>query len=181
MKGCSSLGRLRYAVLVKAQGGKKDAEMCLLDLKEAVSAAAPRSAETSMPTDGAERVVTGARAIAPYLGNRMLATHLLGKSVVLRELLPQDLKVKIDQLTRDEAVKAARFLSRVVGRAHARQMDGETRHKWLAELSRQRSKTLDAPSWLWSSVVELLGTHEAAYLHHCRRFALEPAESRAAA
>jgi len=66
----------------------------------------------------------------------------------------------------------------VVGRAHARQMDGETRHKWLAELSRQRSKTLDAPSWLWSSVVELLGTHEAAYLHHCRRFALEPAEER---
>jgi uncharacterized protein (DUF2252 family) len=108
----------------------------------------------------------------------MLATHLLGKSVVLRELLPQDLKVEIDQLTRDEAVKAARFLSRVVGRAHARQMDGETRHKWLAELSRHRSKTLDAPSWLWSSVVELLGTHEAAYLHHCRRFAWEPAEER---
>jgi uncharacterized protein (DUF2252 family) len=178
MKGCSSLGRLRYAVLVKVQGGKKDAEMCLLDLKEAVSAAAPRSAEASLPTDGAERVVTGARALAPYLGNRMLATQLLGKSVVLRELLPQDLKVEIDQLTRDEAVKAARFLSRVVGRGHARQMDGETRHKWLAELSRHRSKTLDAPSWLWSSVVELLGTHEAAYLHHCRRFALEPAEER---
>ena len=181
MKGCSSLGRLRYAVLVKVQGGKKDAEMGLLDIKEAVHAAAPKYSDAGalahdMPADSAERVVAGARALAPNLGNRMLATELLDKPVVLRELMPQDLKLEIDQLTRDEAVKAARFLSRVVGRAHARQMDGETRAKWLAELGRHRSKTLDAPSWLWSSIVELLGTHEAAYLHHCRRFAMEPVE-----
>jgi uncharacterized protein (DUF2252 family) len=183
MKGCSSLGRLRYAVLLKVQSGKK-AEMCLLDLKEAVSAAAPRSGEASavtanVPADSAERVVAGARALAPFLGNRMLATRLLGKPVVLRELLPQDLKLEIDQLTRDEAVKAARFLAQVVGRAHARQMTAEMRHEWITELSRHRSKTLDAPSWLWSSIVELLGTHEAAYLHHCRRFALEPADHKA--
>jgi uncharacterized protein (DUF2252 family) len=179
MKGCSSLGRLRYAVLAKVEGGRKDSEMCLLDIKEALHAAAPKSDVNpsihDMPADSAERVVAGARALSPYLGNRMLAAKLLDKPVVLRELMPQDLKLEIDQLTRDEAVKAARFLARVVGRAHARQMDAETRQKWMAELSRHRSKTLDAPSWLWSSIVELLGTHEAAYLHHCRRFAMEPA------
>jgi uncharacterized protein (DUF2252 family) len=34
---------------------------------------------------------------------------------------------------------------------------------------------LEAPSWLWASVVELLALHEAAYLEHCRRFALTEA------
>jgi uncharacterized protein (DUF2252 family) len=28
---------------------------------------------------------------------------------------------------------------------------------------------------LWASVVELIGLHEAAYLDHCRRFALAKA------
>ncbi|MCF5672630.1 DUF2252 domain-containing protein, partial [Pseudomonas syringae] len=34
------------------------------------------------------------------------------------------------------------------------------------------SQTLDAPSWLWSSVVQLVGSHEQGYLEHCRRYAL---------
>jgi uncharacterized protein (DUF2252 family) len=29
---------------------------------------------------------------------------------------------------------------------------------------------LDAPSWLWSSVVAL-SNHEVAYLEHCRKYA----------
>ncbi len=33
--------------------------------------------------------------------------------------------------------------------------------------------TLDAPSWLWSAIVELIQGHEAAYLDHCRRYALQ--------
>jgi uncharacterized protein (DUF2252 family) len=93
----------------------------------------------------------------------------------MRELMPSDLKIEIDQLTRDEAVKAARFLAMVVGKAHARQMDEATRRDWHSELSRSRSKTLDAPSWLWSSIVELVAGHEAAYLDHCRRYAMENA------
>jgi uncharacterized protein (DUF2252 family) len=63
----------------------------------------------------------------------------------------------------------------VVGRAHARQMDAAGRRAWLGELQRSRSKSLDAPSWLWNSVVELVGAHEAAYLQHCRRYALQQA------
>ena len=32
--------------------------------------------------------------------------------------------------------------------------------QWLKELQRNRSKTLDAPSWLWHSVVDLVAAHE---------------------
>jgi uncharacterized protein (DUF2252 family) len=68
-------------------------------------------------------------------------------------------------------------LAAVVGRAHARQMEAASREAWQADLHRHRSKNLDAPSWLWSSVVELMATHEAAYLEHCRKYALEAGTS----
>ena len=32
---------------------------------------------------------------------------------------------------------------------------------------------LDAPDWLWATVVELMASHEAAYLEHCRKYALD--------
>ncbi len=174
MKGCSSLGRLRYAVLLGV-GPKKDGEFCLVDIKEAVRAAAPaapRSTKTpGMPKDFAQRVVTGACKLSPFLGERMLATKLLDRPVILRELMPQDLKLEIDRLTREEAAAAASYLAGVVGKAHARQMDVATRKSWIAELDRNRSKSLDAPGWMWRSVVELIASHETAYLEHCRRYA----------
>jgi len=173
VKGCSSLGLLRYAVLL-AVGGDKG-ELCLMDIKEAVPALAPRYPKTEMPTDHAERIVKGAWHLSPALGDRMIAARVLDRPVFLRELLPQDLKFDIANLTRDEAMKIALFLAVVVGKAHARQMDEATRQSWQAELNRNRSKTLDAPSWLWTSVVELLGTHEKAYLEHCRKYAMTPA------
>jgi uncharacterized protein (DUF2252 family) len=172
MKGCSSLGRLRYAVLVGVGDGEPASNnLCLIDIKEGVQAAAPRAKDAEMPRDNAERVVAGARALSPNLGERMMAGRLFDKSVTVRELMPQDLKIEIDQLSREEATAIARYLAGVVGRAHARQIDPATRRSWKAELARNRSKTLDAPSWLWLSVVELMATHEAAYLDHCRRYA----------
>ncbi len=173
-KGCSSLGRLRFAVLV-AVGGGKSVRHCLMDLKEAVAAAAPRRGGTKIPRDNAERVVEGARHLSPFLGERMLAVRLLDRAVFARELLPQDLKLEIEHLTRDEAMRVAEYLSTVVGRAHGRQMGSLERRSWLAELSRNRSAGLDAPSWLWTSIVDLVGLHESAYLEHCRRHALEAA------
>ena len=103
----------------------------------------------------------------------MLAAHLLERSVILRELLPQDLKLEMESLTSDEAILAARHLAFVVGRAHGRQMKPATKQKWLTVLKANRSKQLDAPSWLWKSVVELVADHEAAYLEHCRKYALQ--------
>lgn len=170
VKGCSSLGRLRFAVLLKVGGN--DGELCLVDVKEATLPLAPRRARAKMPKDNAERVMSGACHVSPALGGRMLTGRLGDRAVFMRELLPQDLKFEIEHLTTAEAVKVARFLAAVVGKAHARQMDDGTLEGWQKELGRNRSKTLDAPSWLWSSVVELVVFHEGAYLEHCRKYAL---------
>jgi hypothetical protein len=53
----------------------------------------------------------------------MLAARFAGRPIFVRELLPQDLKIEIAQLTRIEAMRAATFLAGVVGQGHARQMD----------------------------------------------------------
>jgi uncharacterized protein (DUF2252 family) len=174
MKGCSSLGRLRYAVLLKIEKtNEEDGRFCLIDIKEAVAAAAPRHPGSRVFRNHASRVVEGALQLSPFLGQRMLAARLGGRPVVIRELLPQDLKLEMETLTVDEALAAARHLAFVVGRAHARQMSVEMRMKWQSVLDRSRPRKLDAPSWLWRSVVELMARHESAYLEHCRLYALE--------
>ncbi|MGJ7580131.1 DUF2252 family protein [Variovorax sp. RHLX14] len=184
MKGCSSLGKGRYAVLLDiGRTVAKGRDFCLIDIKEAVQAVAPHAASgpgaapdiPSMPVDNAERVVAGARAMSPFLGERMTAAHLGRKSVFVRELLPQDLKLEIENLDISEATHTAYYLARVVGAAHARQMDSDVRRHWREVLTRNHSRALEAPSWLWSSVVELVASHERGYLDHCRRHAMETA------
>jgi uncharacterized protein (DUF2252 family) len=102
----------------------------------------------------------------------MVAARLLGRPVFVRELLPQDLKVELDQMSVEDGRGVAYYLGSVVGRAHARQLDGDLRRSWQAEMHTRRSRTIDAPSWLWRAVVDLVGVHERAYLEHCRRYAL---------
>ena len=173
-KGCSSLGRLRVAVLVAIGAGKNERH-CLMDVKEAIAPTAPAGADVEMPADNGQRVLAGARHLSPFLGGRMVASHLLKRDVFVRELLPQDLKLEIEQVSQQEAMGIAEFLAHIVGNGHARQMGVADRLAWLTELKRNRSGTLDAPSWLWNSVVDLVGTHESAYLEHCRRYALAEA------
>jgi uncharacterized protein (DUF2252 family) len=127
-----------------------------------------------MPIDQAQRVVEGARHLSPALGDRMLAATFLDRAIFMRELLPEDLKLEVDTISREEAMKAARYLAMVVGKAHARQMDVVARAKWRDELGRNRSANFDAPHWLWSSIVELVTSHEGAYLEHCRQYAMAP-------
>ena len=134
-----------------------------MDVKEAITAAAPRYKDQIMPKDNAMRVVEGARHLSPNLGRHIAAGRLDAKSVLVRELMPQDLKIEIDHMTIEEAKRTASFLAAVVGQAHARQLDEKSRVAWADELERNRSKTLDAPSWLWKSVVSLIGNHETAY------------------
>ena len=174
MKGCSSLGKLRYAALLQVRDGKR-AKVVLFDLKEATPSAAPAAPDADMPADPGERVVAGARALSPNLGDRMTASHVLGRPLVLRELAPQDLKLEVDQFSGAQAVRAARYLAYVVGRAHARQMDEAARSAWRSELKRGHDGDLDAPGWLWEGVVALAARHEAGYLEHCRRYALQAA------
>jgi uncharacterized protein (DUF2252 family) len=147
----------------------KEKSVCLLDIKEAATAAAPRTADVNIPRNNGDRIVEGAKHLSPSLGERVLATTIMGKSVVVRELLPQDLKLNVGHLTEQQAVVGARFLAGVIGHAHAAQLDAKGRREWVKELDRNRSKSLDAPGWFWRSVVDLIGVHEIAYLDHCRR------------
>ena len=50
-----------------------------------------------MPRDNGKRVVEGARFLSPGLGNRMIATRVLDHGFFIRELLPQDMKLELDQ------------------------------------------------------------------------------------
>jgi uncharacterized protein (DUF2252 family) len=169
VKGCSSLGRLRYAVVVGIGGkGSKRGGYALVDIKEAVTPVAPMAAGVSMPADNAERVVEGARHLSPNLGDRMLAAHILGRPVIIRELLPQDLKLDIETLPQAEALAVGHYLGSIVGKAHARQLDEAFLGAWADEMRRNRPSNLDAPAWLWEMILELAATHESAYLDHCR-------------
>jgi uncharacterized protein (DUF2252 family) len=168
VKGCSSLGLLRYAVLLSV--GKDD--YCLIDIKEAIQAAAPRYPHASIPHDNARRVVKGAQQMSPALGERMISHRFLDHGVFIRELLPQDLKLEINQMSVKEAVEMASYLAYVVGCAHARQMDEATRKAWGHELKLNCPKSLATPAWLWQAVVRLISRHEAGYLEHCRKYAL---------
>jgi uncharacterized protein (DUF2252 family) len=58
-----------------------------------------------MPQINGERIVEGARHLSPFLGQSMRAECLLKKSIFVRELLPQDLKIEIDQLSSEEAMR----------------------------------------------------------------------------
>ncbi|HET9623595.1 MAG TPA: DUF2252 family protein [Kofleriaceae bacterium] len=182
VKGCSSLGLWRTAVLVEIRdGSKKDRKkrsLSLIDVKQAIAPIAPWAPDAAHDVPPGQRVLSGARVLAPALGARMIATEMLGRSVFVRELLPQDLKVELDHVTARDGRSVAYYLGMVVGRAHARQLDADARRHWSGVMASHRTKNFDAPSWLWRAVVELVALHERAYLEHCRRYAL--AASRAA-
>jgi hypothetical protein len=77
-------------------------------------------------------------------------------------LLPQDLKLEIETLSREEAVGGAElFLARAAGMRG--KWRGENAANGWPNCAGNRNKSLDAPSWLWNSVVDLAAAHEAAY------------------
>lgn len=174
VKGCSSLGLWRAAALVKVTDPKREKKstLALLDLKQAIEPIAPWAKDAHETLQPAQRVVTGAKKLAPALGARMLPIAVLDRSVFVRELLPQDLKVELDHIEITEARQVAHYFGMVVGRAHRRQMDAEATRAWKAEMASHRTKNLDAPSWLWQGLTLLVALHERAYLEHCRRYAL---------
>ena len=87
MKGCSSLGRLRFAIVVGVgKSGKRS--LCLMDVKEATEAAAPHYSRSKMPKYNALRVVEGARHLSPSLGERMLATQFAAHAIFEMPITP---------------------------------------------------------------------------------------------
>jgi hypothetical protein len=74
-------------------------------MKEAIEPAGPRSKPGVTPRDNAKRVIAGTSNLSPFPGERTIAGNLLERSVFVRELLPQDLKIEIEHLSRNEAMK----------------------------------------------------------------------------
>lgn len=177
VKGCSSLGLWRAAALVRI-GRKKDRltplGFALLDVKEAKRALAPHAKRASIPRHHGERVVAGARALSPSLGDRMAPASVLDRDVFVRELLPQDLKFELETLHEDEALATGQYLASVVGVAHASQLSPSDAASWLTTFRKGAAQNMRAPSWLWAAVVDLVALHEGAYLEHCRTHALRP-------
>jgi uncharacterized protein (DUF2252 family) len=173
VKGCSSLGNWRGAALVRiGESGTKSSALALIDIKQALPALAPRSEDTEQLPHHGERVVAGARALSPALGERMVAARVLDHDVFIRELLPQDLKFELESMGESESQEIGVYLASVVGVAHARQLDAPACASWLESFRRGNAKNLTAPAWLWASVVDLVALHEGAYLEHCREHAL---------
>lgn len=196
VKGCSSLGLTRVAVLVATGNAAKsaldtgeyvkrkanarlrksiarhwaDGEIRLIDIKQAVQPLAPLNTSNAMPEDFATRVLSGASALTPHLASRMATARLGGRSVFIRELMPQDLKLSLVNIDNKEAVDIAQLLARVVGQAHGSQMSTSDRQEWGKAVKSSQSKSLNAPSWTWTGVRDLMAVHEAAYLDHCRRY-----------
>lgn len=175
VKGCSSLGLWRAAALVRVGGPKaKSRSLALLDIKEALPPLAPHTKKSNVPDHHGERVVEGARAMSPALGERMASATVLEKHVFVRELLPQDLKFELDSLDEAGALAVGHYLANVLAIAHARQLTPEQCADWLEDFRKGSAKNMQAPAWLWAAVVDLVALHEGAYLEHCREHALSP-------
>jgi hypothetical protein len=61
-----------------------------MDIKEATKAAAPRYAHAKMPTDNAMR----SKQHLPPIWRTHAATRFQDRAIFIRELLPQDLKLR---------------------------------------------------------------------------------------
>jgi uncharacterized protein (DUF2252 family) len=168
--GTGSLGAWRAAVLVHVGKKKKpdDEHLRLIDLKQALASHAVRRGKGT-PRDEADRVVRGARALVPALGDRMLAASILGHRVVVRELMPQEHKVSLEGLDPSEGRELARYLGEVLGRAHGRQLDPEGAAKWAAEVAPKKKRDVP-PKWLFEPLLHLVSAHEVEYLRHCASF-----------
>ncbi len=78
MRGCGSLGRLRYAVLLSVTDRRsQDTDLCLMDIKGAVDSAAPAHPAEHQPEDDAQRVVEGGRYPHRFSGSAC-APHVSG-------------------------------------------------------------------------------------------------------
>jgi uncharacterized protein (DUF2252 family) len=171
-KGCSSLDRLRVAVLLAVKSHKSGGgSLCLIDVKGDCRRRATAHRQQNAACDNAERVVEGERHLAPYLGERVVAVRLLDRSVFLREMLPQDLKLEINQLIRPKAMKAARFLASRMGARWVRRCgaNGGPRSTGAARNIGMRRFGYGRASWAWSPAMR------RPISKHCRRYLAETA------
>ncbi|MFO0737681.1 MAG: DUF2252 family protein [Labilithrix sp.] len=152
--GTGSLGGLRMAVIV--EGSK-----AIFDLKEQGSpSTAILCGEPEM--DHAERVVTGFRACVVHPASMLGTSHIkLEKkkvSLSCRRLSPQEDKLDLPKLKKEDLPELATHLGALLGSAHRRgaKTKGSRWNKGDRETVR-------------SQAIALAGLHEAVYLALCER------------
>jgi uncharacterized protein (DUF2252 family) len=152
--GTGSLGCLRVAVLVRGKGRRE----WVFDMKEEDARASAARLVAKTPLRGADRVERGLRACLTAVPRGLGRTKLRGLPMLVRRLTPQEDKLDLVHIPKDELDPLARLLGALVGRAHLR---GKTK----------------APSKPWTpadvrhildSAVRLAGIHEATYLAFCQ-------------
>lgn len=154
ISGTGSLGGLRMAVITV--GGK-----AIFDLKEQGS---PSTAIVCVEPDldPAERVVTGFRACAAHPASMLGTSHISsnGARIALscRRLSPQEDKLTLSKLKREDLPDLATHLGALLGAAHRR--GAKTKG---ARWNKGDRDTIRAQA------IALAGLHEAVYLALCER------------
>lgn len=156
--GTGSLGALRVAVLTR---GKDEPDGgWLFDMKEQGAPAAASLCKVP-DEDGSARVLAGMRACLESPPRMLGVTKLGATSLLVRRLAPQEDKLDLTRIAKDELEDVARLLGALLGRAHRRGATSAGSTPWSAG-------ELDA---LIDRAVTIAGVHEAAYLAYCKAIA----------
>lgn len=153
--GTGSLGVQRLAILVRGKGGKDGAWIFEIKEEGTPSATALLGAPRMKP---AARVVAAMRACQARPPQLLGAVELEGRSMLLRRLTPQEDKLSLAAITRDEVLPAANYLGSLAAHAHQRGASKKAKRAWKKS---ERTALLE-------QAIELAGLHEAAYLAYCR-------------
>lgn len=152
--GTGSLGALRIAVLTRGKGDLDS--RWVFDMKEQGSPSAQLliGAPEGLP---AERVLNGTLACLEQPPRMAGTTQLDDLSLLVRRLLPQEDKLDLTRVPRDELAGMAGYLGARLGAAHRRGATSATRQWTEVELRA-----------LLEQAIVLTGIHEAAYLGLCK-------------
>jgi len=155
--GTGSLGCLRIAILVEGKAGGPHGYW-VFDMKE--EDARPSSARLleTKQLRGAARVEAGIRATLRNVPRGLGTTTLRGLPMLVRRLTPQEDKLDLTHIPKNELDALARLLGALTGRVHVRGAVGRRPRTWTAA---ERQHVID-------SAVRMAGIHEAAYLAFCQ-------------
>lgn len=152
--GTGSLGGLRLGVMVHGKGGKDGA--WLFDMKEEGAAVATRLV-TATRAKGAERVLAALERCLAHPPTLAGTTTLEGKSLLVRRLAPQEERLDLASVPRDEWEVLVPYLAARTAEVHRRGTD---------HLPRPWSRA--AAAALLERAITLAGIHEATYLAFCK-------------
>ncbi len=153
--GTGSLGGLRVAVLVRGKGGRDGG--WVFDMKEqGVPSAATLLGKPRM--DPATRVVTAIEACLAHPPRMLGTTKLLGLSMFVRRLAPQEDKLDLTRIRDSDLDPLAAYLGALLGAAHRR---GASKKPIKAWSPAERDRIVD-------HAITIAGVHEATYLALCK-------------